>query len=164
MLRFIKQTTICFAFVWAAIFQFALITQAHDSRYSAYVTEVYDGDSVTIDRQLKGIPKDRLSGLWEHNVKTRLTRINAPEIRGGTNESKAAAKISQSFLASLVKGKVVEIVTNNDREDHYGRLLIEIWVDDINVNDRMVEAGHAVYETYKRSISPATMTSKWWED
>ena len=55
--------------------------------YKAFVTQVYDGDTVTVDIDL---------GLhtWMKGEKLRLYRINAPELRG---EEKEAGKITHYF-------------------------------------------------------------------
>lgn len=43
--------------------------------YVALVTEVYDGDTITVDLDL-GL------GLWRHAQTIRLWRVNRPEVKG----------------------------------------------------------------------------------
>ncbi len=47
--------------------------------YKAVVKSVYDGDTCTVDIDL-GL------GTWVHGEKLRLYRINAPEVRGFSQE------------------------------------------------------------------------------
>ncbi|OIP63185.1 MAG: nuclease [Ignavibacteria bacterium CG2_30_36_16] len=111
--------------------------------YKAFVTQVYDGDTVTVDIDL---------GLhtWMKGEKLRLYRINAPELRG---EEKEAGKISRDYLKKLVWKKELVIETIKDKREKYGRYLAEIWLpldngSYMNVNDELVKKGYAVYKDY----------------
>lgn len=111
--------------------------------YKAKVVNVYDGDTCTVDIDL---------GLhtWIKGEKIRLTRINAPELRG-TEKTKGLK--SRDFLRSLILGKDVYIETIKDKKEKYGRYLAEIWLVDeklklININDEMVKNGFAKYQKY----------------
>ena len=111
--------------------------------YRAVVQSVYDGDTCTVDIDL---------GLhsWLHGEKIRLSRINAPEVRG---EERPAGLLSRDFLRSQIDGKPVLVQTLKDKKGKYGRYLGEIWLESpsgelVNVNDRMVTEGFAVYKDY----------------
>ncbi len=111
--------------------------------YRAHVTAVYDGDTCTADIDL-GL------GVWLRGEKLRLNRINAPELRGADD---AKGKAARDYLKSLVYGKDVLLQTIKDRREKYGRYLAEIWLEQkdappLNVNDALVTAGHARYQTY----------------
>ncbi|MEA3349902.1 MAG: thermonuclease family protein [Chloroflexota bacterium] len=111
--------------------------------YRAIVTSVYDGDTCTLDIDL-GL------GAWIHGEKLRLTRINAPEVRG---EERPEGLKSRDFLRQIIDGKEIFIQTIKDRKGKYGRYLGEIWLQGqdgawINVNDLLVEKGHAEYHQY----------------
>ncbi len=111
--------------------------------YRAHVTAVYDGDTCTADIDL-GL------GVWLRGEKLRLNRINAPELRGADD---AKGKAARDYLKSLVDGKDVLLQTIKDRREKYGRYLAEIWLEQkdappLNVNDALVTAGHARYQTY----------------
>ena len=111
--------------------------------YQAKVTEVYDGDTCTVDIDL---------GLhtWIHSEKIRLARIDAPELRGETREQGLKAR---DYLMQLILNKEIFIETKKDKKEKYGRYLGEIWAlndqgDYFNVNDKMVKDGYAVpYKT-----------------
>jgi len=110
--------------------------------YRARVVSVYDGDTCTVDIDL---------GLhaWIHEEKLRLARINAPELAG---EERPAGLAARDFLKSLIDGQEIHLQTIKDRREKYGRYLAEIFVQHhgarANVNDLMVQNGHAVYKEY----------------
>jgi micrococcal nuclease len=111
--------------------------------YKALVTEVYDGDTCTVDIDLG-------MNSWIRNEKLRLYRINAPELRG---PERPEGLISRDFLRDKILGKEVLIETVKDKRGKYGRFLAEIWLKDesdnwININDLLVENGHAIYKEY----------------
>ncbi len=111
--------------------------------YHAKVVDVYDGDTVRTDIDL-GL------SVWVNNEKLRLARINAPELRGEEREAGLAAR---DFLRSQILDKNILLETLKDQKGKYGRYLAEIWIKDTtgnhtNVNDLMVQNGHAVYQEY----------------
>lgn len=106
--------------------------------YMAVVTSVYDGDTITVDVDL---------GLhtWQHDVKIRLARINAPEVRG---KQKPQGIVSRDWLRSQIKGKTIMLKTIQDKAGKYGRYIGEIWLDGVNINDQSVKSGQAIYQSY----------------
>jgi len=110
--------------------------------YRALVTEVYDGDTCTVDIDL---------GLytWLKTQKLRLHRINAPEMRGA---DKAAGTVSRDYLRSLILNQPIVLESIKDNTEKYGRYLAEVWLERegnwVNVNDMMVQNGCAVYKDY----------------
>lgn len=110
--------------------------------YKAVVTSVYDGDTVTVDIDLG-------FGIWMKGQKMRLMDVDAPELRGGTEETKSAARASRDYLRSLILDKEVEIETVKDRKGKYGRWLAYILFGDIDVNMHMIEKGHAKFVSYR---------------
>ena len=112
-------------------------------RYNAFVSSVYDGDTITVEIDL-GL-KTFIKG-----EKIRLSRINAPELRG--KEREAGLK-SRDFLRQLILNKNILLETVKDKKGKYGRYLGEIWYAPhgkrlINVNDLLVKKGYAVYKEY----------------
>lgn len=102
--------------------------------YNAYVTDVYDGDSITVDIDLG-------FGVWLKEQKLRLYGINSPEVRGKTIE---AGKASRDWLISKVLNKNVIIQTYKDKKEKYGRWLVEVYVGELDVNRQMILEGLAV--------------------
>lgn len=111
--------------------------------YRAVINEVYDGDTCKANIDLG-------MATWLHNEPLRLSRINAPEVRG---TERPAGLRSRDFLSGMITGKEVIIQTIKDRKEKYGRYLAEIWLKNesgnwININDLLVEKGYAVYQDY----------------
>jgi micrococcal nuclease len=111
--------------------------------YKAIVRAVYDGDTITVDIDL-GMHS------WIHEEKLRLYRINAPELTGTT---KVAGRAARDFLRNMVDGKEIYVETIKDQREKYGRYLAEVWLQNedgswLNVNDLLVQMGHARYAEY----------------
>ena len=107
--------------------------------YDAEVTKIIDGDSVWL------IVDVGFRMSYKYNF--RLSCINTPELRSSDPEIKVAAYEAKDRLAELIPvGTQVKVRTA--KAGKYGRWLAEIIVDDgvstRNVNDIMLEEGHAV--------------------
>lgn len=101
--------------------------------YKAFITSVFDGDSCTAKLDL---------GMHvSMEIKIRLYGINAPEIRGA---DKLAGIQSRDHLRSMILMRDVIIKTYKDKTEKYGRWLADIFVDDVNINQKMVQDGHAI--------------------
>lgn len=123
----------------ALMFLLAILQPATlENQYPATVIEVIDGDTVRIDIDL---------GLGIHKIETvRLTGINAPE------KNTDAGKASKLFVAKLISGKEIIIVTHSDKREKYGRLLAIIYLDNSNINELLIQKGLAVsYDGGKRT-------------
>jgi micrococcal nuclease len=102
------------------------------------VIKVYDGDTITIAAKLpyKESPLYRLP--------VRLNGIDTPEIKGKdiSNEEKEAAKLARDFVANLVFGKYVRL--ENVQNEKYGRILADVYINDIHLNDLLIRERYAV--------------------
>lgn len=115
--------------------------------YRAKVTDVYDGDTITVDLDLG-------RGMWSIGEKVRLHGINTPEIRTRNKAEKEAGKAARDFLVTILGFKVVDtdweagdIIIHTfakKEEGKFGRLLGVVYVNDINVNELMISRGHAI--------------------
>ena len=101
--------------------------------YSAKVTKVYDGDTITCDIDLG-------FGIVLKNQKFRFYGINAPELYGN---SEVSGKACQTYVSDKILDKEIIIETILDKKEKYGRWLgkISYLVDDewINLNEELVE-------------------------
>lgn len=111
--------------------------------YKAVVVDVYDGDTITANVDLGFY-------TWLHNQKLRLARINAPEVRGDEKEQGKAARdwLKERVLDRDVIIQTVKTKKGSEKKGKYGRYIIEIYIDGVNINDELVEVGHAEYKTY----------------
>ncbi|MDR7148201.1 endonuclease YncB(thermonuclease family) [Hydrogenophaga palleronii] len=103
--------------------------------YLAKVTRVFDGDTLWV-RPLAG-------GRYR---KLRLDGIDAPEI------CQAGGVASRDALATMVTAQEVRVEVR--RYDDYGRALVRLSVDGVDVSARLVGAGHAWSYRWRRSLGP----------
>ncbi|MCO6451309.1 MAG: thermonuclease family protein [Caldilineales bacterium] len=112
--------------------------------YAAVVTDVYDGDTITVDIDF-GV------GIWRREQRIRLWKLNTPEVRG---EEAERGKQVRDFVSGLLLGKTILLRTildkrGQDETEKFGRLLGEIMVEDetgviVNVNDLLLMRGMAI--------------------
>jgi micrococcal nuclease len=103
----------------------------------AYVIKVYDGDTITIAFKLNS---DTNNITYKKNV--RLNGIDTPEIRSKNSEEKVCAKLARDYLCNLILYK--EINLKNCLYDKYGRLLADLYLDDLHINKDMIDKKYAV--------------------
>ncbi len=104
--------------------------------YRSKVTEVYDGDTVTVDVDLG-------FSMSLRKLKVRLLGIDTAEMKGGTNESKAHAIAARDWLRNQVLGK--DVFLESKGLDKYGRWLGRIHTQDGNCcNDQLITLGLAI--------------------
>ena len=116
--------------------------------YNAKVVAVIDGDTVTLDIDLGfGVRRIDKFRLYGPDVDAR-DGMNAPEMN--TPEGKAA----RQFLFDLVgESPIVTVKTVRDRREKFGRDLAVLFTSGIdgrptNVNQMMIDAGHAKLQRY----------------
>ena len=110
--------------------------------YRARITRVIDGDTVEAEIDL-GFHVTFTATL-------RLSGINAPETRGTERpQGLAATRYLESLLDDLT-GHTRELIvrTKQDRTGKYGRYLAELIAGEVNLNQALVAAGHAVPAEY----------------
>ena len=105
--------------------------------YSAEVTRVVDGDTVDAFVDL---------GFDMHSKqRVRLYGINTQEVRTRDKAEKKAGLAAMARLQEMLresKNKCV-IKTRLDRKGKYGRVLGVIYVDDCDLNAKLIKEGHA---------------------
>jgi endonuclease YncB( thermonuclease family) len=108
------------------------------------VIKVYDGDTITIASKL---PYDA-SPLYRLSV--RLNGLDAPEMKGGSKEEHDAAVLARDFVADLILNKYVTL--DNIRSEKYGRILADVYIDEMCVNDMLIRERYAVKYDGKTKI------------
>ena len=106
--------------------------------YSCTVERVVDGDTVDVTLDL-GF--DIL-----HKCRVRLYGIDTPESRTRNKDEKVRGKMAGAFLKEAIEdGEKIVIQTKlKDSKGKYGRVLGDIVVDDVNINQLMVKCHLAV--------------------
>ncbi len=114
----------------------------HLYRYAATVTDVYDGDTITVDLDL-GL------NIHHRSRRVRLWGIDTPELRG---PERPAGLVARDQVRGLISGAEVVLKTHRDSTGRYGRLLAEVFYEAeghwVNLNQHLVEAGLAEFNTY----------------
>ena len=97
------------------------------------VTKVSDGDTITVED----------SSAESHKI--RLAQIDAPE------KKQDFGSVARVELASLILGKEVEV--QYTKVDRYGRVLGQVYLDQLDVNYWLVSKGYAwVYLDYPHTV------------
>lgn len=102
------------------------------------VIKVYDGDTITIAARL---PFKDAQEMYRFSI--RLAGIDAPELTGQSAKERALAIVARDELRKLILNK--EVVLKNQAIDKYGgRLLADVFCNDIHVNAWLLENKHAI--------------------
>lgn len=100
------------------------------------VIKVYDGDTITIASKLPY----KKSPIYRFTV--RLNGIDCPEIKGKTENEKQCAQIAKKTLSDLILNK--KIILKNTDTEKYGRILADVYIDNLHINKHMVDSRLAV--------------------
>ena len=106
--------------------------------YKAKIKRFVDGDTVDVDIDLG-------FGIVLVKQRIRLYGIDTPESRTRDKEEKFYGKLAGQFLKDQCKkGSCITLRTHLDKKGKFGRILGEIIVDGVNINQLMVEQHMAV--------------------
>lgn len=100
------------------------------------VIKVYDGDTITVASKLPHMDDP----IYRFSV--RLAGIDTPEIKGKTMHEKELAIDARDALHNLIFGKMVYF--KNVSTEKYGRVLADVYFEDIHINAWMLEHKYAV--------------------
>ena len=123
--------------------------------YRSNLLKIVDGDTIDVDLDLGFsvvLKKQRI----------RLYGINTPESRTRDLEEKKyglAAKARLRELLEAAESITVKTAIDKKARGKYGRILGTIYADDINVNELLLEEGHAIAYFGGKKI-----TTKWWKE
>ena len=101
--------------------------------YKVEVLRIVDGDTVDVRIDLG-------FNVW-HKCRVRLMGINAPESRTRDLEEKKRGLAAKQWLIDKVDSKEVEMQSHGVGK--YGRVLGELYINKVNINQLMVKEGHA---------------------
>jgi micrococcal nuclease len=127
-------------------------SRADNTVYRTYVGTVvdcYDADTCDIAFNLHADLGFGISSTTVFADKVRLHGIDAWELRG---EEKPKGVVARDWLLSQVRGRTlrVDVVqrAGRDARGKYGRWLAVLWLGTVNLNQKLVELGHAEYREY----------------
>ena len=120
-----------------------MLTYADTSPYVPPITagrviKVYDGDTLTIGTYI-----DEKA----YRFSVRMKGIDCPEMKGPNAER---AKRARDDLIELVFHKVITL--KDVGYDKYGRILADVYLNDLHVNAWMLERGAVPYFGGKRTV------------
>ena len=110
------------------------------------VIKVYDGDTITIASKIP------TTDLPIYRFRVRLSRIDSAEIKGHTETEKKLAIQARDALHKLIFGKIVTL--KNLSIEKYGRILADVYLDDIDISQWMLDNKYAIpYDGGKKNRS-----------
>ena len=104
------------------------------------VVKVHDGDTITIVTILFNGDLSPNSNFYKFNV--RVLGIDTPELKTKNVKEKELGIVARDALRALLMNKVVKL--KNVSYDKYGRILCNVFLDDVNVSEWLVSNNHAV--------------------
>jgi len=100
--------------------------------------KVYDGDTITIACGLPPYEPGKPIYRWS----VRLRGIDAPEMRTKCVNEKGCALLAKEMMEAQVLDKIVTL--ENVSYDKYGRVLADVFVNNVNVTDKLLAHNLAV--------------------
>ena len=118
---------------WNNVTDAPLFSKCLDNKtVEAKIISVYDGDTVKAIFPLNGV-------MYKWNC--RLSGIDSPEIRTSDRLQKKFGYEVRDHLRSKILNKVVTLKCQD--LDKYGRLLTEIWFEQQNINQWLIDSNYA---------------------
>jgi micrococcal nuclease len=107
--------------------------------YKAILNRIVDGDTIDVDIDLGFDVKIK--------QRVRLYGINTPEVRTKDLKEKQKGIEATEYLRKILpKEFIIQTILN--KRGKYGRVLGIIWVNEENINEKMVTEGYATkYDT-----------------
>ena len=96
----------------------------------------YDGDTFFLELDV---------GFHQrHYEQVRLANVDTPEMRGGTDATKAAARLAKEQARALIDGANVCVFECTKWGGKYGRPVGNIEIDGSDLGERLIEEGLAI--------------------
>lgn len=113
-----------------------------------YVCKIYDGDTFTIATKL---PWEK-SKLYRFSV--RVKGIDCPELRTKNENEKYVALKAKEYLTRMLRSSNNIVKLDNIIYDKYGRLCSDVYINEINYKERIIEQRLAVSYDGGCKVSP----------
>jgi endonuclease YncB( thermonuclease family) len=123
---------------------------------SGFVIKVYDGDTITIASTM---PYSN-SPLYRFSV--RLNGIDCPEIKSKNDDEHACALLAKTEMTNMVLHKIITL--KNIQTEKYGRILADVYIDDLHVNKHMLDNHLAVAYDGGTKKSPESWLSYYYKN
>ena len=130
---------------WSSVNNKTKMFSFEDRVCQGKVVNVYDGDTVKIVFPLTDLEPERL-----YRWNCRLINVDTPEIRTKNLKEKEYGKQVRDKLREKILNNIVEVHCKDF--DKYGRLLVEIVYENVNINNWLIDNNYAkVYDGGKKS-------------
>lgn len=113
--------------------------------YTAKVLKVYDGDG-KFELDISTVVDIGFEETLTSNRKkpARLYGVDTPEVRHNDKRHKEAGLIVKEFVQRLILGKEVTIHSIGYRQGKFGRILIDIEIEDRMLSEILLSKGYAL--------------------
>ena len=117
------------------------------------VIKVYDGDTIIITAKIP----IKNSPLYRFSI--RLNGIDTPEIKGSevSEDEKKAAQEVKIFVSNLILNKYIRL--ENIKNEKYGRILADVYIGNIHLNDLLLQNRYAVVYNGGTKIKPTSWSN-----
>lgn len=122
-------------FLWVGLCSVQAQHQPLQNFNKVSLASVYDGDTFKVYLSCR-------YPIFCKAISVRVRGVDCPEMRGGTKETKTAAKAAKAFTKNLLKSG--KILLRNCGRDKYFRLLCDVKVNGKNLAEELIKNGHAV--------------------
>jgi len=102
-----------------------------DKKIRAKCVKVYDGDTITVVFKL-------VDAFYRFSI--RMNGYDSPELRSKDEMEKKYAKLSRDYLKNLIIDKIITLDCKD--YDKYGRILADVIIDDVSINELMLKSGY----------------------
>ena len=123
--------------------------------YRSSLVKIIDGDTIDVDLDLG-------FGVVLKKQRIRLHGINTPESRTRDLEEKKYGLAAKARLRELLESAdtiTVKTAIDKKARGKYGRILGTIFADNVNINDKLLDEGHAI-----AYYGGTKNTNKWWKE
>ncbi len=123
------------------------------SQINAYTFQNENLNFVEENKVIKVVDGDTFDLFTKDGIKRiRLIGINTPETLDPRKDVECFGPEASNKLKEILDGKVVKIEADEtqDDQDKYGRLLRYVYLNNENINQRMISEGFAFEYTYKK--------------
>jgi micrococcal nuclease len=123
------------------------------SQINAYTFQNENLSFVEENKVIKVVDGDTIDLFTKDGVKrVRLIGINTPETLDPRKDVECFGPESSNKLKEILEGQVVKIEADDtqDDQDKFGRLLRYVYLNNENINQKMISEGFAFEYTYKK--------------
>lgn len=106
------------------------------------VIKVYDGDTIWVAAEHQG-------KMYKFNI--RVYGVDCPEMKGGTEETRAQAEKAKEFTINRIFNHIVNIeimtgkvIDGKEIKDPYGRLIAKVFIDGRDLANELIVYGHGI--------------------